>query len=248
MRGFLYFVPNKSGGESAKAVITEAGGAGILYPGIAANHTGAGPGGPGGMMLSPKGPTAFDPNVQQWQRVPGGAYWIGIDTQNMPGPDDLIRQHPLPGHRVELADGHEWVIPMARRAIQTNGEISWAAALPTVRRFGDDGTWVAGDIVNRYKPLWNEALRIDAMLAASAAGGDDAFANLDFDAETNIAALAIAANYRVGPVEISLLGLISSAVIIPVVNALLDMPSLAELVSKKVTASGEVNISPGAKV
>ena len=47
---------------------------------------------------------------------PKGAYWLGINPEQKPGPLELARRKQLQGIPVELSDGRKWSIPIARGA------------------------------------------------------------------------------------------------------------------------------------
>lgn len=42
-----------------------------------------------------------------------GAYWVGIDPESKPLPEDCPRKRQYPGYAVTLGDGHQWAIPGA---------------------------------------------------------------------------------------------------------------------------------------
>mgnify|MGYP000364328152 CR=1 FL=1 len=53
----------------------------------------------------------YDPSRQTWKRGPGGKWWLGIQNDRRPGPNDLRRANQIGGKLVTLADGNEWVMP-----------------------------------------------------------------------------------------------------------------------------------------
>lgn len=62
----------------------------------------------------PKVKVGYFPDRQTWHECDGGKYWIGIDNDNPPTPEDLQRPTSVLGYPTELADGNKWHIPVAR--------------------------------------------------------------------------------------------------------------------------------------
>lgn len=58
----------------------------------------------------------FYPHRQTW--VDCGEFWLGWETENQPGPSDLLRPKPVGGEAVELGDGNEWTVPLLGPAWQ----------------------------------------------------------------------------------------------------------------------------------
>lgn len=72
-----------------------------------------GPNGLSGMMMHPGGeliPT-YDEGSQTWRECAGGKYWLGFETDNPPGPEQLSRGKQFTKWMVPLLDGGEWKIP-----------------------------------------------------------------------------------------------------------------------------------------
>lgn len=176
---------------------------------------------------------AYAREQQTWHRVeappdpgapgpvdpPGSAYWFGWWSESAspaspapPGPEDLERRQVLPGHRVTLGDGNDWLIP-AIHAPRT--------AIPHTMRLGADRSW-------RLEPLPEYA----AIMAEGAHWYRVAAGELDPPPRSEWAEFAcrlLALNYRVSPWEISALGLLraSDDQYAAVVAAALDFPAVA---------------------
>jgi len=250
---FLYFVPAARSPAQALDGLRAAGAAHATEAHPQCNQvTGCPPFNEPGFVVGWGTNYVLDPDRQTWQRAPvlvpgyeGPGYWVGFETAHPPGPQDLARVKQLAGHLVEMGDGKLWLVPAARRwSPDDSGEPTWSVALPAARGLNAEGRWVSGEVVPRHRPLWDHVVRVQQMLDAMAGGATE----VDFDlaAECEMCVVALAANYRVGAVEVGTLGLLTSEVIFPVIAALTDMPSL-EALSKKAGAPGEASTSPGAE-
>jgi len=226
---FIYFVPGVKTGTAARHAIGEAGAADLLYDSMAANQVAAGPSGPGGVMLAESCPTSYDPKGQEWFEVPGGAYSVGMCRDGLPRPSDLARKNQLAGFAVRLGDANEWLIPAARAWGFEDGELKWQPALPRLRSFGDDGKWHAGEVMQRHRPLWEAVVRTASAVKRLASGDDAVVAEITVQSETDLAVLALRTNYRVGPVEASLLSLLTTESVAAIYDALVGGPQLRVL-------------------
>lgn len=204
---------------------------------------------------------------QTWRKVPDREVWVGMCRGQGPGAREekkgpgargqnsdaefsLARRKQLAGHTVTLLDGQQWLVPVARGWIEQDGEMRWQKRLPVVSVLDDEGRWVEGDVVSQYAALWELAVQFDAMKlaatqsAVAAAGGGEAIddaepvtVELEFDVHDGAVA-AMAANYRIGPVEASMLGLLTFELAIEVLNALIDEPTWLEWVKKNTADAG----------
>lgn len=152
--------------------------------------------------------------------------WVGWDPDCPPKPEDLARPKQQAGHWVKLADGNEWLIPVARRP---------AGGSPFPRRIKFDA---AGEPAVDAQPsdaehrwLWEQACRYwDAVtMAAEAADGQATTVQVTVGDTIQLAARALALNYRLSTAEVSMLGLLSTDLLSPICDALCDWPSLAAL-------------------
>jgi hypothetical protein len=226
---FLYFVPDRSAGLSNKEISDI--GLGYALDGTIHQQglSGAGPGGLRGVLLA----CGCDPSMvryadseQQWYETPFG-YWIGLWIKDRPNSAALARDSQLDGHYVVLADGDVWLAPMARKYLADG----WYHVLPRTVKLGPERKWEKGDVVAKYKRLWdNGQAWWDARLAAvpvESQAGDDI--RIDFDCAVTLAVESLSENYRIGQDEVSILGLFDSTSAKEILDALIDFPGLLAL-------------------
>ena len=189
---------------------------------ITSAQTANGPGGKPGVIFGTETSAAaqgHQPDSQTWHRHPGrDDLWLGWPTDAVPGPSDLRRPSLVGGYRVRLADGAEWIVPVARR-------VDGSTLLPQ-RMVWDGAAWGPGDVLDRYADLYAAACRMwDALKTSDGP-------TVTLSEESDLAAMALAVNFRVGPAEISALGLFDTQTHKTFVLSLLDWPALEELQKK----------------
>jgi hypothetical protein len=239
MRGLIYYLPGRRQANREDLVAAGLGYALEREGGPSCAACEKGPDGAAGCVFSLPGLDGQAPGVQaiaagvHWQRIPGSAAWVGFNSEAPPGPADLVRRKSLDGHRVELADGQQWLVPVARA-------VDGSSRLP--QRLSWDGrTWAPGDVLPRYAELFAAACRAWDSIFGAAMDGE---AITLLTEEADVAALALACNYRIGPAEISLLGLFDTDSQAEVIKALLDWPLVVEVCKKKLPAE-ERSSPPG---
>lgn len=164
----------------------------------------------------------WTPGDQQWQpmitangdRPPA---WAGICAGRRPGPSDLALKKQAPGNAVTLGDGQSWIIPAAVSNVRES-------PIPQTMSVDGQGNLIK-TAVERFAKLQDYGERIfaqyrrDAERAAALAQApptepeepDDADELDDSISDEDafwMAVEALSLNYRVGPVEVSLLGLV----------------------------------------
>ena len=156
-----------------------------------------------------------------WAPIPGKPLWLGVDPEDLPGPADLVRPWQFDGYDVRLGDGRLWRLPVARA-------VDGSTTLP--RKLAWDGSsWQPGDVLPLYRELFAAAAAVwDTLLAA----GEGKAARVTLSDECDLVTRALACNYRVGPAEVSALGLLTSEVEIEAVRAVIDWPGFTELKKK----------------
>lgn len=193
----------------------------------------------------------YFPQRQIWQQIPatlpGGSAggWIGMATGVRFRPEDLRREQQIEGHSVRLADGQRWLVPVARKALPIDDQITrYTIALPHVCGLNASGEWTSGHVLARYAPLWQTATQFwDSLVGARV---EDGSLRMDFDNVLDAAVLALSCNYRLGKVEASLLGLLTYEHAVEVLEALVDWKTVMDWVKKKETSlTVGSNTAPG---
>jgi len=224
----LYFLPKFTGLVNLEVGRRHALGYAFESESFACNDTAAGPDGGPGTTFAVGGDgvvVTYPPDQVTWQKHETADYWVGLERPHTPG--DLAREEMLPGHWVRLADGQDWLVPVARGAGEEDGKPVWYEHLPR-RLARKDGDWVAGEVIKRYEPLWSIG---------------KAFAEMDDQMDVFDAAItALSFNYRVGTTEALLLGLIDisgpvSHAASRILEAVIDGPRREELQKKRALTS-----------
>jgi hypothetical protein len=184
------------------------------------------------------------PDTQTWRQIPGSAAWIGRTDEPIT-PGQLARAVQLNGHIVRLADGQDWMVPTARAHGQTDAGPRWCDILPAASELDEEGNWVRGQILPAYRRLWelaeawhNARAEWVTNYAEQTKEGEApppaaAPAVMEFDSLHSAAAEVLANNYRLGPVEVAWLGLLTEQHAAELLNALTDWPGALALMSKK---------------
>jgi len=241
MAGFLYYLPNvrtlNEAGVREAGLAYALGRGGPTYQAMS-----PGPNGSAGVLFTLPGASGQCASSEAagratWAQVPNAAVWVGFDPDDPPTPEDLARERQIDGHGVTLEDGQQWLVPVAR---------ALAGHCPLPRRVSWDGAqWSPGEVLERYRDLEGHAQRLWGLVmgAAEATPETEAPPPITFADECDIAAAALALNYRLGPAEISLLGLFSTESEARVALAIIDWPALEAL--KKKAASDTPDSPPG---
>ncbi len=186
----------------------------------------SGPGGKGGCLISggQRPPDFFADARQTWvesARPDGTVVWIGIENaQTPPGPDDLILPTNIQGPFVTLGDGNLWRVPMVKR---WDGEaFEHVLSLPqkiAVRIEGGKRR-ITHEVIPAFQPLLAIGERVwDSFLNGTPMPLDGVFED---------AVTLLAANYRLGAEEVSLLGLLDPESAQEVLRAAVDIRALQE--------------------
>lgn len=166
---------------------------------------GAGPGGQSGTLLVPLVPgreppvrLGYYPQFQDWQSH-GELYWLGLDRESPPTPDDLRRTKQIGGYRMTLGDGQEWLIPVLRRPDQSSefpSSFGWDAA-------GKFQQQVRAE----FRALWDDSAELVEWFESGALLDH---ARQDLPRVVDWCVRALAVNYRFDRVLQSRLGVIGS--------------------------------------
>ena len=162
MAGFLYFLPNHRGPISP-AILAEYGLSHIVDQGdrthgceCVANGPHGGPGVTVGRLGSFTHEEIRQSDAVEWVKFPKPhatkQAWLGwYKDRPMPTPDDLARKVQLPGESITLADGHKWLVPIAR-------DFEGACKVPRCFDLDEEtGEWVPVKIRKEYTKLWDHA-------------------------------------------------------------------------------------------
>ena len=231
MAGFLYFLPNQAG-------VNE----GILkrfklddrfdLAGLSCRQCDRGPGGMKGAVIGydQKRTIGYYPDQQEWHEAPATDYWIGRWTDAPILPADLMRQETRPGHEVKLGDGHQWLVPVAR--LWPSGQ----SAFPEKLVLGAGDEWVREpygpyvELCQNAERVWRRVM-IDTGLIVSEEI-DPREKPLDDVEAVGIAIRALSVNYRIGRVEASELGLLTTTdegTIIAILEVFVGLPDLVAI-------------------
>ena len=228
----LYFLPNLA---AVRAADLDAAGLGGVFRGcpFTGRGTTAGPGGmPGQVVVAePENPLArkpaigYFPDKQTWQQAPArqslgdGGWWIGWETASPPTPADLQRREAVGGYAVRLEDGNDWLVPVARR-------FPSGTMLPERLALGPAGEWVSA-VIPRFAKFAEQAERVWVEFQRQAGVPEAATAEpLSVADEIDIAVEALGINYRIGRVEASVLGLLTTTNKTAILESLIDWPTL----------------------
>lgn len=176
----------------------------------------------------------YYPAEQEWRKI--GGRWIGwrrsatslsatssrpsgsqpSGKSALPGPQELSRDTLVPGMLVTLGDNRQWLIPTGRTA-------DGGTNLPTDFRLVD-ATGEFGEVVKpEFKDLRDLAERLHRLLTdekqkvrLKTAGTGAEFCRM--------ACKILAVNYRVRPVEISVLGLLTADATAAILAAFIGLP------------------------
>lgn len=224
----LYFIPSVQ--AASEGILEELGISSALRDSPHASRSAArGPGGTGGCVVVPTGTTnnersfGYFPKRQEWKQATNGKYWLGKYTDNPPTPESMRRPEMITGHKVELQDGNEWEIPVARVFPTGSG-------LPQSIILGPNGELVA-EALPQYAKLSKMAERVwDQFLAEvkdhSEPGVLAGAPDFTVKEQWEIATEALAMNYIIGQEEVSFLRLFTTHNIGKVWGALIDMPTM----------------------
>lgn len=182
-----------------------------------------GPDGQSGLAISLTGNgLIYKPAAQTW-RGPFNdkKLWVGIYTDDPPGPDDLQRPQQIDGTPVELLDGREWLIP------------AWRLA-PMALTMGMDGQVVHEPLPLRLR-LEKHVNRIVEISQGKMEVG------VEWSEIVAVAADVLSVNHRISrdpAQELSLLRLISTENVKALFSAVLDLEfwnTMAEETTEKKT-------------
>ena len=258
---FLYFIPDHPRGVVTRADMEALGLAYALGEGDPDSRrlTGNGPEGRAGVVLTVPPPasagpdarvdTLYEPGKQTWRKGPGGKYWVGHYNAKRPTPASVARPRMVEGEPTRFRDDREWLVPIARSIVR-------GSTLPKEIVLGEDlQTWEQRELPE-YLQLCADAEKVfDVIAGAQPDEAGDVKWSMDFAEAMRICVSALSVNYRVGPIEVSMLGMTNDDVW-AVLRAVCDVPmvervmaerqkkSPAEAAGSSPTAAGSPGSSP----
>lgn len=132
----------------------------------------------------------YQPDRQTWlpavprEGLAGGRFWLGFWNDQPVTPQDLARAYPQPGHRVQLGDGREWLVPLAKE-------------LTADLKMQDDGTW-RYEIQRRFHAFYLDYLRWITLFGEASEG-----TTYDFGEAADFVLQGLRINYRLLPEAVS---------------------------------------------
>lgn len=243
----LYFLPGlrKAAVDSVplmRGVLKERGltdvFADVAHEHICVNElTGRGPGDKSGCVICYQTPSGsiprrlgWYPKEQSWTPVGDGSLlWIGLDTAEPPGPDDLARRTAYGGYWIELADGNEWLVPLIRRPDGTT-------RLPCDLIWDASGCCVQ-PIKPRYQAFWESTAEVHTWFVIDEDGRAIINAH-DIERALGLAVSALSINYRIGRNEQNIVRMIDAENYRIVLGATIDLPKTQDVIQAQKKMSG----------
>jgi hypothetical protein len=214
---------------------------------------GGGPGGAPGIVCAEQdafadGQLGYYPERQIWCEIPdsarapqAGKCWVGHYKQALPTPEALARKKQLAGRLLELDDGQPWELPLARSYYERQSgksiDVFYQVNLPQRLELAADGRWQAGSINAKYAALWELSEGWQRIRANEATDADRQ--RFNYQGQIDAAVLCLQANYRLGRIEASLLGLFNDDLTVEILDTLIDADTFAGLIKKKLALQAE---------
>jgi len=198
---------------------------------------GGGPDGTAGIIVSPpvehangkRASLGYYKESQTWKEISNGKYWIGYETENPPRPIDLEREEMVDGHRVELEDGCEWLVPTAL-------SFAHGTSLPQSLVLGPDGEIVT-EVVPRFAKLWKKAEWLFEEFRKDWDKNTEGASNVPLQEGWGIAVEALSVNYKISSWEMSILRAFTTTNLTNILKAIIDFPTLIEVSIEHAKAS-----------
>jgi hypothetical protein len=229
MSCFYYWLPAAKQPTNSAAIIKSLRESGLGYAidsRITSRTSDRGPDGQRGVVVcagdNVEGRLGWWPDEQTWKRIPGTELWCGMFTADRPKPDDLARTELVTGEWLTFDDGSTWMVPKARRWVEHEGKLLWVMNLPQCLTLDEDGQWVQGGIKAKYQRLWELAT------AYESTADTDGVYRFTLSQLNELAISTLQVNYRIGPVEIDLLGVFDETIRHRIIDVLLDVATVVE--------------------
>ncbi len=146
-----------------------------------------------------------------------GLFFVGLE-QPWPAPEDLTREIIITGPTMHLSDGKAWRLPTIHRWDES--ALEHVANLPKHIRPKLDGSGALEKVVRAEFQAADLIARelFAGFVASRTLPADEAFAK---------AARVLALNYRVGPEELGLLGVLNEVNIFQILAEAIDVPAIS---------------------
>ena len=226
MAGFLYFIPGAKYAPDKQRLqalqlehLAEA--AFMLTP------CSSGPDGRAGLTIAidpaslPPGAAlprvGYWPERQTWRQC--GGFWLGLEKDSPPRPEDLIRPNHKGGHKVTIKNEQEILIPPFR-TLPNSWQLNQQGILERVP--ADE----FAELKNVADRIW---LDIQNDMDLINAGEIADYQHMSAQEQFNAIAKFITLNYFVGIWEISLLKWLNDETVLESLKAIVDLPALLAL-------------------
>lgn len=176
-------------------------------------------------------PVQYQAGAYRWDRV-SDSMWIGARRSGV-NPAELQRPEIIDGHPVTLADGNEWLIPVASPLVPT-------CSLPANDAL-IDGAWQRV-VCDQYRALSDRALQM-AEQYREALLGDGKMACNDIELREFVGEV-IAVNYNATLQELSALRVFDSGIWQAVIEAFIDWPAYVEILALQIREGGTESDNP----
>lgn len=173
----------------------------------------------------------LDEAFQAWKPFPGDSQLcVGLPNSIKPDPQQLTRPAMLRGHVVKLADGTNWLVPIAR-AFDIGSEQMFLALPIALEYECSTGRWIAGGVETQYRAFFDLAQSHAQKRWEMLGQGQLQFDDPDAD---KLALAALQTNYRISHLELSFFtGAYTPRTRQQVLDAILDIPTWMEWHRKK---------------
>jgi hypothetical protein len=172
---------------------------------------------------------SFDLTRQEWTEFSG--YWVGVDKDNPPGPDDLVRPDIHLGNSALLSDGNQWMIPLVeflphRHGVNhSNGE--------HVRRIHRDYKSYATEIDRLAEEILPQVNGIEK-LVESGTDVDPLRVEVTISEAWLFCVQALSMNYRLSEAVIDVLDLVGDGEMLRIILTAMELDQhIGEVVKKK---------------
>ena len=182
--------------------------------------------------VPPSGP--LDGSITWRRAVPDGArtagrFFLGVRANSPPGPRDLARGAQLTGYEVRLADGREWVVPIAQY-------------LPKRQTLDPETGREVRAVRADHHAFFEAALAYHELIQSHHGSSPRQLvaAVCEVEGGFDFAVAALAKNYRLTRDLVDMLGLLDDEALWWVIAATVGIPTVKQIESQKKTACASI--------